>query len=1418
MGKRKTAAKALSCLLAAGITVQSLGGLGSIVVKAAPEDELPSASTGSELMYFVDAGTMNPKKLTDGNQLGLFNSVTEQFFGEDPETGKKWGIDDSYVKSDQYPDLLTGEYTWPCENNGYTENSPSVLTYRYAKDQTNGVDSYGIPYKFELDNGTYDVKVTMATGWSSQVGRDKYNVVLNKGKETEVSEKNIAPSGSSSNPAVSLQTVEVKDGMLTLNIDYAANDTKCAVVNQIYIMSHGPRFSDWIYNLNIKESVKLSAENVENPEEITDWNSDNTAAATVDGEGNVQAVGVGTSVITALYKGTLLQCKVIVSNANGVSVDYSVNEGTMNHIGGGNLHLFDDRSPAGWLSDGVGVYAVRGQDYSSRTSQYHEHLPGFFEEGTYNRLIDKNPDVDLMIGLYYGYKHKTGNNWKKGAYDNAGKEIWAQNCVDVYNDAKEKGISVYSWIPLNEPDLQWNSNDWNKDYPAKFFEVAYKAIKEVDPEAKIQGPELSSYNENRMKKFLTYCKNNNCLPDVLSWHDLRNSQSMIERDVDSITKWMENNGITPMPMTVTEYQGKGYKTDAAGRKSDGNYNTGLTISYLASIERSEQKGLVAALRSEWGLLGSNPDARGDMGEMCDFDTKQMATGLWYVYNAYWDMTGNKVQAVQNTSQIDALAAVDTSPEKMQSGILIGNWKEGSRTVSLDLSHIPAEFIKNGQVHIQAQAINETLATPLYGAVPMFDENMEVTEENSLFVEIPMSGRQACYIVLSQPYEAQNMQEAADLEPALTGSSQAQTIEAETGSYVSVTGGNTSSYRDENGNETYRESGDSVTYTLNAPENGVYNFTSKLIKGEDAGFMQLYVDGEQFGFPTDLYGKTAESFDFNHGNLYLSQGEHEFRFQLVGHGKNSASKGMNLNFSGFYLNKAGQEEIRKEISAVQPSVLDIQAGDVPIYPSVVSVEYTDGTTGTMTVKWSQDDLKRVDTEKSGSYSVKGEVKFEGKSYEAQLTVNVTAYVQEISVTKMPDKTEYVQGQEFSAEGIEVTARYNDGTTSVLSADLYEVDASAFDASLPGQQRVKVIYLENPQITTEFYVKVRMAADKTALQSAIHMAEGYVQQQGEVPVFEAEGFAAVEAALSEAQAVNENPMSSQEDVDQVFLRLIEACGNLDFGVQKTGLMAAIQGAQEILADEENLIKYREDDILELQAAVEAALAVFENDEASEEEVAQATSALITAAANMIDTNYVRLLQLIQTAEKITENGERYTSETINALNQALAEAKDTAGNMEAAQEEQKAAYSSLAEAIAALKFRGDKSELEAALNKADDILKNKEKYIAGSLEGLEEARVEADTVYQNQDAVQEEINVHVKKLIKECMEARILGDVDNNGAVNTEDSALVLQYSAEIQELAKEQKLAADVNQDKTVDTQDAVRILELVSEKIGSFAE
>lgn len=78
-------------ILAAAVCVTSLpiGNLGTVSAAGTPA-ERPDSS----IVYFVDCGDYTPNTVCEGDQLGTHNSVTDQAYGVDSQTGYQWGIVD----------------------------------------------------------------------------------------------------------------------------------------------------------------------------------------------------------------------------------------------------------------------------------------------------------------------------------------------------------------------------------------------------------------------------------------------------------------------------------------------------------------------------------------------------------------------------------------------------------------------------------------------------------------------------------------------------------------------------------------------------------------------------------------------------------------------------------------------------------------------------------------------------------------------------------------------------------------------------------------------------------------------------------------------------------------------------------------------------------------------------------------------------------------------------------------------------------------------------------------------------------------------------------------------------------------------------------------------------------------------------
>jgi hypothetical protein len=74
----------------------------------------------------------------------------------------------------------------------------------------------------------------------------------------------------------------------------------------------------------------------------------------------------------------------------------------------------------------------------------------------------------------------------------------------------------------------WNEPDWTfPETGVSFFEVwrqTHERIRAIDPNTPIMGPSHSFWLEVWMRDFLEYGRDNDCLPDIVSWNELGNPE------------------------------------------------------------------------------------------------------------------------------------------------------------------------------------------------------------------------------------------------------------------------------------------------------------------------------------------------------------------------------------------------------------------------------------------------------------------------------------------------------------------------------------------------------------------------------------------------------------------------------------------------------------------------------------------------------------------------------------------------------------------------------------------------------------------------------------------------------------------------------------------------------------------------------
>ena len=344
-----------------------------------------------------------------------------------------------------------------------------------------------------------------------------------------------------------------------------------------------------------------------------------------------------------------------------------------------------------------------------------------------------------------------------------------------------------------------------------------------------------------------------------------------------------------------------------------------------------------------------------------------------------------------------------------------------------------------------------------------------------------------------------------------------------------------------------------------------------------------------------------------------------------------------------------------------------------------------------------------------------------------------------------------------------------------------------------------------------------ADKTALNMVISMAEKLEAEQAATGCYTEETWAAVQTALDAARALVADESAAQEDIDNAFLELITAVNLLENAVQRVGLQAAIEGAKAILEDTEGLEQYTPESVETLRTALAEAERVYEEESADQETINAAARSLMDAVTSLVVVDVdTRLDILIRKAEELLADSEQYTSASVENLQAALDAAKLVADDRQASYEEMNEAYSALAEALTLLVRKAEKSELKTALDKANAILADAGRYVEDTIAGLQTAADATQAVYDKENVSPAEVGEAVKSLVDEILKARLLGDVDGNGAVDSADSAEVLKYVAETQEIDEVQSKAADVNRNGAADSTDAAAILGYAAEQAAGF--
>lgn len=298
--------------------------------------------------------------------------------------------------------------------------------------------------------------------------------------------------------------------------------------------------------------------------------------------------------------------------------------------------------------------------------------------------------------------------------------------------------------------------------------------------------------------------------------------------------------------------------------------------------------------------------------------------------------------------------------------------------------------------------------------------------------------------------------------------------------------------------------------------------------------------------------------------------------------------------------------------------------------------------------------------------------------------------------------------------------------------------------------------------------RFAADKSILEDLVAKAEK-INVTGYTP----ESVAAFYAALEHAREILADETLSEEDqklVDEAVARLSAAINGLTAmpeEANKTLLEKTVTYALGLST--EGVVEAAKQ---QFQEALDHAQAVLNDPYASQAEVDAAWDALLEGiwGLGLIQGDKTELSQLMDQAQQMVDNQDKYVSEHWDLLVDALAAAQDVMDNPNAMEEDITPVAEALLEAILAQRFKADKSILEDLIAQAEqvDVSKYTDESAAVFQEALDHAKdVMADETLSEDD--QAVVDQAVKDL-SDAMAALVRKVVveDSSGNVSVGDA--------------------------------------------------
>ncbi len=317
-----------------------------------------------------------------------------------------------------------------------------------------------------------------------------------------------------------------------------------------------------------------------------------------------------------------------------LEIDASVSVGEMSSRASGFLYgLAQEGVPDSAVVESIDVSSV-----SQKVIEGLQHPIGDVDD--VSSLLDSCDYITVYLqdcfDTWYYCHDEIWNLRKNNAYDCVSfveNRFLPQVTENVTKLSQKEYSDRLVYCPYNEADnAVWfgtlsDDGTWLMyDDEAKFrfyeaWKVTYELIRSIDNDALIGGPGYCDYDSYEIRHFLEYCKENNCLPDIMIYHELGETSSLYwQEHTDDYREIEKTLGINELPVIVTEYG----TMQECGSPAD-------MLKYVVAIENSGVYGNVAY----WRLANNLCDTVAD---------NNSPNSNWWMFRWYADMEGDRLQS------------------------------------------------------------------------------------------------------------------------------------------------------------------------------------------------------------------------------------------------------------------------------------------------------------------------------------------------------------------------------------------------------------------------------------------------------------------------------------------------------------------------------------------------------------------------------------------------------------------------------------------------------------------------------------------------------------------------------------------------------------------------------------------------------